>query len=331
MADVAQAAGFHQTTVSLALRNDPRLPIATRERIQQLAEKMGYRPHPLVSALIALRRSRRPPRFRASLAFVVREGPRGHACVQQLAGAQAAAEKMGYKVDEFVLGETGLTEYRLDAVLLARNIHGVLIAPLPEASGLFTLNWNRLCTVALEYTFSGPAFDRVVHDSYGGMRRVMDECRRRGIRRVGLLLSTTGHERTERLNGAAYWIEQKSGNFFPSVPPLFMPTWNADLFTAWYRRHRLEVVVTSNDFLRDVEAWAGSRQGRGADLQLINVNAMLGSRQTGVFQDPFNIGAVAARMLIEKISRNESGIPAQRQTMLTPGQWVEGRPLRPLP
>lgn len=56
MADVARAAGVHQTTVSLALRSHPRIPENTRKRIQQVAEEMGYRPNPLVSALIAQRR-----------------------------------------------------------------------------------------------------------------------------------------------------------------------------------------------------------------------------------------------------------------------------------
>jgi DNA-binding LacI/PurR family transcriptional regulator len=247
--------------------------------------------------------------------------------VQHLAGARAAAEKLGYKVDELLLGPDELTEQRLDAVLLARNIHGVLIAPLPEASGHFTLDWSRLCAVAIEYTFSDPAFDRVVHDSYGGMRLIMDECRRRHIRRVGLLLSTVGHERTERLNGAAYWIEQKTGNFFGAVPPLFLPEWDAARFAAWQESHRIEAVVTSNDFLRHVERWCAEQPARGRPVRLANVNASPAERVSGIFQDPFNIGAAAARLLIEKIAHNERGIPHRRQTTLTPGRWIEGQTL----
>jgi LacI family transcriptional regulator/LacI family fructose operon transcriptional repressor len=143
---------------------------------------------------------------------------------------------------------------------------------------------------------------------------------------VGLLLSTVGHERTERLNGAAYWIEQKSENFFANVPPLFMTAWDRERFTAWYDRQGIEALVTSNDFLAEVEAWSAQRPARrGRELQLINVNAEADGRVGGIFQDPFNIGGVATLMLIDKISRNERGIPARRQTTLTPGQWVEGK------
>lgn len=59
MEDVARAAGVHQTTVSRALRNDRRLPEQTRQRIRKLAERLGYRPHPLLTALgVNLRRGR---------------------------------------------------------------------------------------------------------------------------------------------------------------------------------------------------------------------------------------------------------------------------------
>ena len=55
MKDVAQQLGVHTTTVSLALRNSPKLPIETREKIQALAKKMGYHQDPMLSALTAYR------------------------------------------------------------------------------------------------------------------------------------------------------------------------------------------------------------------------------------------------------------------------------------
>lgn len=40
LADIAKRAEVHVTTVSLALRNHPRLPEKTRSRIQKLAKEM---------------------------------------------------------------------------------------------------------------------------------------------------------------------------------------------------------------------------------------------------------------------------------------------------
>lgn len=61
MQDVATAAGVDRTTVSLALRNHPRISLATRKRVQQVADELGYRTHPLVSALMTYRANRENP------------------------------------------------------------------------------------------------------------------------------------------------------------------------------------------------------------------------------------------------------------------------------
>ncbi|HVU34585.1 MAG TPA: LacI family DNA-binding transcriptional regulator [Opitutaceae bacterium] len=327
MADVARAAGVHQTTVSRALRNDRRLPAATRDRIRRAAHQLGYRPNPLVSALVALRRARHPSKYEATLAFVaVSElGPSGE---QQLAGARRAAEELGYKLDLFTLHRRDLTPDRLDHVLLARGIHGIVIAPLPMAHGGFDLTWDRYCSVVIEYTFTSSPFDRVVHDSYDGMRRIMHECRKRGFSRVGLALTTVGQERTERLNDAAYWVEQRADAHFAPIPPLITPTWDRPVFQRWLAAHRPEVIITSNALLEEVLGWCHARRRRpGRDIRIVNVNAAPDRHVAGIVQNHAAIGVAAVQLLIAKLNRNDRGIPSISHTILTPGQWWEGNTL----
>ena len=57
MQDIAKAAGVGKATVSLALRNDPRLRPQTCRRIQKIARQMGYRTNATIASLMAL-----PPR-----------------------------------------------------------------------------------------------------------------------------------------------------------------------------------------------------------------------------------------------------------------------------
>ncbi len=52
--------GVSLNTVSLALRGSQRLKTETRERIQHLAQDMGYTPNPLIAAGMAQLRSQRP-------------------------------------------------------------------------------------------------------------------------------------------------------------------------------------------------------------------------------------------------------------------------------
>ena len=43
LADLAKATGLHYSSVSLALRDSPKIPVHTRDKVKAVARKMGYR------------------------------------------------------------------------------------------------------------------------------------------------------------------------------------------------------------------------------------------------------------------------------------------------
>lgn len=53
--DVARQAGVHQSTVSRALADDPRVAAATRERVRAAARELGYTPDAIARGLVARR------------------------------------------------------------------------------------------------------------------------------------------------------------------------------------------------------------------------------------------------------------------------------------
>ena len=60
--DIAKLAGVGKATVSLALRNDPKITAATRERVRVAAEQLHYRPDPALARIAAHRwRTREHP------------------------------------------------------------------------------------------------------------------------------------------------------------------------------------------------------------------------------------------------------------------------------
>jgi LacI family transcriptional regulator len=109
MQDVANAAGVHRTTISLAFRQHPSLPVETRKRLLALAEEMGYRPNPLVSALMTELRGKRSEKQHEIIAYVTTypaDNPwrRYPSLREMFAGAQARAAKLGFAAQEFDLG-----------------------------------------------------------------------------------------------------------------------------------------------------------------------------------------------------------------------------------
>src|SRR4051794_37238614 len=70
MQRVAEAAGVSKSSVSLALRDDPRLAPETRRRVQEIASRMGYRKNPIVASLMAQLRVSHTPKFQANFALI---------------------------------------------------------------------------------------------------------------------------------------------------------------------------------------------------------------------------------------------------------------------
>jgi len=109
MSDVALAAHVHKSTVSLALRNQPKLNAATRERIRKIAEELGYRPDPMLD-LFNLIAVRWPPRPAGAIAFVS-DLPNAAAFARRngtrdLRGGPGGSETAGFHAGA-VLGGTG--------------------------------------------------------------------------------------------------------------------------------------------------------------------------------------------------------------------------------
>ena len=60
---IAAEAGLSPSTVSLALRNSPKIPAATKQRIRKIAQRLGYRPDGKLTELMShLRLTRTRPR-----------------------------------------------------------------------------------------------------------------------------------------------------------------------------------------------------------------------------------------------------------------------------
>lgn len=327
MEDVARLAGVHQTTVSRALRNDPRITPAVRERVEAAAAQLGYRPNPLLAALGTMRRRRATTAYQTSLAYIMRSGPSRAIMDVHLSGARQAAERRGFRLEPFVMDDD-LREGRLDGILQARNIQGVIVGPLPEAHGNFALDWSRLCTVVIEYSFSQPAFDRVVTDSYATMNMAVAECRRRGFSRLGVVLAQVVDERNEGLLSAAYSLAREKDRRIAAIPRLILPGWQEDAMESWMQRWRPEVLISSNTLLPSIRAYLQRKRIRvPAQVGLLNLNVDPAMDLSGICQDAPGIGAAAVRLVIEKLNHNDFGIPKSRVTLLTEGVWHEGKTL----
>ncbi len=330
--DVADAAGVHRSTVSLALRDHPRISPAMRQRIHELATKLGYRVNPLVAALMASRRTGRETKH-VTLAYVTnyptRYGwrPPHHDRPDFFPGAQARAADFGYRLEDFWLGEPGMTPERFAEILTARGINGLIIGRLPPGQSSLVLDWDRFSSVALGMTLCSPVLHHVTENHFSTVRQAMQRCLERGYRRPGFVFADANDSPRvgDRwmgafLNQQQLWPVADHVPLCPEIPV------TEKGFVKWFRKHRPDVLVVTR--ARFVIAWLeriGIQVPR--DVGLIDVEGHPPLDCAGVRYDPAKIGGLAVEMLLGLMHRNETGVPADQHEILLNGKWHEGSTL----
>ncbi len=345
--DVAKAAGVHSTTVSLALRNNPAIPLATRKRIQAVAEKLGYSPDPALSALVLYRRNIAPARRTETIAYVTqgptqwgwRENPAEEAC---FLGAQRRAAEGGYQLEPFWLGEPGMTARRLSSVFFHRAISGVLLAPPhPAHPARLDFDWPRLTAVQIGRRSASPSLHRVTSDPTGDIRLAMGQATRAGFSRIGLILPQEWDERADLAWSGGFLAEQtrlpgaqRIPIFFHRNPGPDAPYFDRPAGVAldvarlgrWLFDFQPDVLLGSLPLLSSALPHLGLEIPRDVgfiELQQLHSDAAI----AGVRQNHHRIGEVAVDLLIGQLQMNLRGVPDYPTMTLVEGTWSEGASL----
>jgi LacI family transcriptional regulator len=325
--DIAHAAGVGRTTVSLALRNDPRLPAVTCQRIQAIAERLGYVANPLVSTIMATHRLAAGGAELGTLGFLTahptRQGWRNWTAQRHFDGALARAQQLGYRLEVFWLKEPGMTSRRMTGILQTRGIEGIIIAPLPRALGHLSLDWTRFSAAALGYTMRRPEIHRAAHHHFDGMTTALRRLKRLGHRRIGLVLAAHFDERVHHLWRAAFLIYQSQLRAADRLPVLLMRRPNRADFTRWWERYRPTVILGAEaavvEWLRELGVRVPGEVGFAHLDWTKHLHGM-----TGIDQSSEAVGAAVVDLVIGQLHRGERGLPATPLVQMVAGRWVEG-------
>ncbi|EIQ00658.1 transcriptional regulator [Opitutaceae bacterium TAV1] len=334
---IAEVSGMSLNTVSRALRGNPRQSAETRARIRKIAEEIGYRPNPMVSALMAQMRSNRAlrPDGGSMIAFLeptyAEKNPftGGVPYLTRIfAGARQRAEALGYKLERFHLAEAG--GKRMTRLLRARGILGVVLAPLPDPIPVVDFDWSRFACSTIGYSYQEAQLHRVVNDQFDTMLQTVRQLQALGYRRIGLAMRYEDDSRTEGRWTGAFRSARSRLPEERRVPIWFWHEWEPDGFDEWVKTFRPDAVITQHGHVRRWLHEAGRRVPDDVGLATLDIQ---GDQATfsGIDQNNDVIGATAVDLVVEQIHHNEYGIPARAKTVMIKGDWAPGQTTRPLP
>jgi LacI family transcriptional regulator len=323
--EIATAAGVSVMTVSLALRGNPRIPPATRDRIKRLADELGYHPDPELSRLMNHLRTARTAQGKIGVALVdfyptskfvenVYNAKIRH-------GAERRAAELGFSVTTMHAADYHLNLRHLLKVIRARGLEGALLLPSVAPTELdTTVNWNGISVVSTSKSILAPRFHCVVPNQFGNTMRLIETLESQGHRRIGAVFDEFFDERTgHNFTAAVNWRPKHRAMLV--VPQAASPAERVDRVTRWLIAERPDAVFAQSDAV--VAALPRLRRMRpGLHFQLVSLGLHNSAGFSYLDECADLVGSGAIDLLGGMMYYHETGIPTHPRTTLIDGQVV---------
>jgi len=272
---LAASLGVSTSTVSRALRNDPRLREETIKKVKQAAAEAGYQLDPRISKAYTqvLNRSH------SSLQHIAlihnkptnqqfQSGP----AKAYWTAAVSVSKRLGLGISMFTRHEVQGKGKRLSDILRHRGIEGLLVCPFYEPDiRSWNFDWDSFSVVAVGSSPQKPTMLKVDTDDYGHGYDLTKALIEDGARRIGYITTPGQISHEERRSAAGYqsacdvfqatgfpirMVKNRSGNgTMPEKKQLL----------DWFYRGKMDAIVTAvpwaADYLKQTQALSERKIG----------------------------------------------------------------------
>lgn len=336
LADIGLKFGCHGTTVGLALRNHPSIPVITRERIQALAKQMGYRPDPALRSLVAHRRGRSQDKGYATIALISdtptasgwrKNHPTGVAYYE---GMLERANELGYQLDEFTVLPDHSQQRRVDQILHSRSVNAVIIVPIDNQADPIELSWEKYCAISLGFSLHKPVLPCVDHQHRTGSQMAVEALIELGYRRIAFINSLALELRVEYGWSAGFFgsihLNEDRVEGLSLIPPKISDLCCPEVLD-WIGKEQPEVIITAEYRLYDYLRQAGFDIPR--DIGFVHLDRQINMEGiAGIDQNSRSIGGEAVSFISLLQAANVRGLPRIRNIHLVKGKWVHGNTVK---
>jgi LacI family transcriptional regulator len=336
MAEIAQELGVASSTVSRALRGDPRISAQMRQRVETLAKNTGYRPNPLVSALMASRRRRGGGGEVDVIALVTNYGGRESwrakdVCRWEYEGIVARATALGFRVEIFPFAEYGGNANRLIATLRARGIRGVLLGFSRDEDPHSSFRTEGFAVAGLSAYFRSTVVDRANFHGFYNVQLALERMRQLGYQRPALVVPDLNNQISNHLWSGAFLDWQLQLPVCDRCEP-YIPNDGEDRakFYAWLDANRPDSLLVYKVPVRRFLAKRGLLVPDDVGVAYLYRTSDEMGAAAGIDGNLSAVGSAALDLVVEKLNANLTGAGSCPKEVLIKGFWRDGSTLPPL-
>lgn len=330
MQDVANAAGVSKSTVSLALRGDPRIPEATQMKVLQTSEKLGYKRNPIVDSLMAHLRAGKRPTYQGNIALInCSSDPdpySNHTFRSFRAGILARADALGHRVEQFWLEEPNMRPSRLKQILETRGIRGLVLIATVEPHVIhkdYENFWDTFACSIVGVTHVEKQFPCATNDQYLTSKRAVEKVLSLGYQRPAMAIDFLTDELLDNKFTAGFVMATQHLPAKDKIKPFDFKENDRDGLLRFVQKTKPDVLVTNKSRVREWLERAGLQSP--SDIGLVHLDWHDGvSKWAGMNQNNELVAAAGTDLVINQLNKHEFGPLAHPKLVVLESQWVDG-------
>ena len=331
MQQIADAAGVSKSSVSLALRNDPRLAESTRAHIQKVAKDMGYCRNPIVDNLMSQLRSGSRSGFLANIALLncapYEDLNSNHTFQRLKKGVCDHSEKLGYGVEEFWLQRPDVRPQRIKQILDARGIKGLILVGILKVEDVYGVNFNDLlstfATSVIGTTLLDKSISCATNDQYLTARRATHKVIEMGYKRPLLLMSKEVDTLLEEKFSSGYYSILRNIPTKDQLEAIDLDFSKIDSIVSRIRDIKPDVIITNNDDLYKLFKNASFKIPQELGLVHLDWHPKI-EKWAGMRQNHRVVGRAGVDIVVGQLNRNEYGTQEHPLIVEVESTWVDG-------
>ena len=332
--DVARECGYHITTISLALRDHPSIPEPTRQRIREIAQRVGYEKNPVYHALSRFRQQGTVCAPAPRIAYLENFGPGSGVSRPQylqaiLDGARRQAELLGYQLDPLAVGEDDHDSRSLAQYLREHQIRGVVMGSFAPGFAEIVLNWDEFAVAKIHSRHTEPDATVVGNDQLREVRLAFRHVAALGYQRIGLAVGRADEDACGHRHTAGYLMEEASIPPERRVPPLLFP-YNitgpllSGMIARWVRRHQVDIVLCNWRSIQDLLRREGLNVPEEVACASLCVFDPVPEGLAGVRPRLDLVGERAVSIVVAQLKSTERGLPDFPSSIYVQSVWQDG-------
>lgn len=346
--DIAEKAEVSKNTVSLALRDSPKIKPSTKTKIQKLAKELGYKPNPRVNEAMGYMRSNRSTALSETIGVLLGWGERSKSELaagnqhldQTFKAIDEHAKSIGFATDYVQLDERNIKPKRLLEIINSRGIRALIVPQMENRKSTLHLDLSQIAIAQIGRTVWTPRIDTIACNETDVTILATKMLWRKGYRRIGYYFSNWSmHQSKNRLQMGVLFCQQTlfglESVIFGINDLLQTPAdvLNYDLvrkdFIPWFKEHKPEVVVGIIPTIRRIiEEDLGLRVPEDVGLVQFDYVPKPGYEMAGVSHQKDLQAKQAVDFIASRLHHNQLGLPESPIELNVECKWVDGPTIR---